>query len=142
MAIPDSGYVVYDPSFPSVEYAFDVAIGGRGTDDVITTHNENRVELRTFGSVPYVYYAGETDYVSFDLSTVFYYDDENKESARSQMDRFKRMVRKRKILMVENSQGQIFKCDIFIAEERAPSLYVEEDLDYIEVKIRCTQIAL
>ena len=108
MTILEAGYRIYDHSLlpNDVEYYdFEASVGGRGIGDVVVTHNENRLELKTFGRTPYVYYAGHTDYATFDLSTVFYYDDEKNESARRQMDRFKTMIKQRKALMVENSQG-------------------------------------
>ena len=133
-------YVVYDPSTPHIKYPFDKTTSGRGVEDIGVENVENRLELRTFGKFPYVYYAGHTDFVIFELSTIFVRDELTGESARSQVDKFKKLIKKRKILWIENGQGQLFKCDVQIVDERSPKLYVENSMEYIEIRIRCTQI--
>lgn len=135
-------YVVYDPSNPLKKYYFDKSVGSRGLEDVSVENVENRTELKTFGRFPYVYYAGHTDYAVFELSTVFIPDDEIGKTARQQVDEFRSLVKQRKTLTVENGQGQTFKCDVQIIEERSPKLYVENDMEYIEIRIRCTQISI
>lgn len=123
-----------------IYYNFDKSVGGRGTTSVSTSNENNRLELKTFGRTPYVYYAGETDYDKFSLVGAFHYNEETGETARQQVDRFKQLVKRREILVVENSQGQEFLCDVNITNEAAPSLYVEKDMDYIEVTVECTEI--
>lgn len=137
----DAGYLIYRRvDNPTIKYEFDKSIGGRGVESVSTRHNNNRTQLTTFGKVPYVYYAGATDFVEFNLSTVFYYNNETNETARSQANRFKEMIDRRETLIVENSQKQKFFCDVNIVSEVAPQLYVERDMDYIEIEVRCIQI--
>lgn len=134
----EAGYTVYSESDNTTRYDFDRNIGG--LDSVNTKHEDTRLELKTFGRVPYVYYAGQSDFRKFSLKNTFHYNYDTGETARQQVDRFKALVAKREVLVVENSQGQKFLCDVNITGESAPLLYVEEDLDYIEITIECTQI--
>lgn len=135
----DAGYLIYDPSDSGNKFYFDKTLG-RGLDSIGVRNENNRTMLKTFGEVPYVYYAGETNFVEFGLSNVFVYNEETGETAREQVDKFKDMVNRRNMLMVENSQGQQFKCDVVIISEEFPKLYTEEDLDYITIEVECTQI--
>ena len=135
----DAGYIIYDHIDEGVSYPFDKTLGS-GIDSVSQGNEDNRLELKTFGRFPYVYYAGKTDYATFELSTVFTYNEQTGVSARQQVDEFSRLVKTRRSLTVDNSQGQSFKCDVKIIGENSPSLYVEKELDYIELRVRCTQI--
>lgn len=136
----DTGYVVYNPSNPSDKYFFDKTVGSSGSRDVNISNMENRLELKTFGRFPYVYYPGKTDYLVFELSTVFIPDEYSGKTARKQIDEFKALIKKRIPLMVENGQGQQIKCDVQIVGEKSPQLYTLEDFEYIELTIKCTQI--
>lgn len=133
----DAGYIVYDPSSPLIKYYFDK---GFSTDNISVTNIENRLELKTFGRFPYIYYAGQTNYAVFELTTIFMPDDKTGLTARQQVDNLKSLVKKRKPLTIENSQEQIFKCDVQITNESVPKLYTKQDFEYIELSIRCTQI--
>lgn len=135
-----TGYAIYDPSNTVTKYRFDKAVGSRGTSEVDVTKNENRLELRTFGRFPYVYYAGETDFATFNLTGTFIYDEETGKTPREQVDELKALIKQRKTLWVDNGQGQTFKCDVQLTSESAPNLYDEVNMQYITVKVKCTQI--
>lgn len=137
----DTGYVIYSNTGSSGEkFKFNKSTGGRGVNSINVKHNNNRTQLTTFGRVPYVYYAGSTDFVEFNLKTVFHYDYDTGETARAQVDRFKSLIDNRETLVVENSQGQGFLCDVNIVGENAPQLYTDRDFDYIEIEVKCVQI--
>ena len=135
-----AGYIVYDTSNPTIAFQFDKAVGDRGIETVSTSKVENRLELKTFGKYPYVYYAGQTDYKVFDLTTVFIRDEENNISAREQVNNFKTLIKQRIPLAVEDSEGQVFMCDVQLTGESKPKLFANYDMEYIEISIKCTQI--
>lgn len=136
----DAGYIIYDNDYPDDFFKFDKSISERGDYNISFTPHTNRQELVTFGQVPYVYYVGNTNYVSFELTTVFIKDEVTKESALSQYNRFKKMIDKRKGLIVENSANEKFVCDVQIVNSSQPKMFVKDDMDYKYVKVKCTQI--
>ena len=132
-------YIIYDPSASSTRYHFDKSTNSRSIDTVSVDKVENRLELKTFGRFPYIYYAGETNYRVFDLTTVFV--DEDDKNCRDQVDDFKAMLMKRIPLVVENAQGQVIVCDVVLSNESSPKLHALEDsLNYISITVRCTEI--
>lgn len=132
-------YTIYDPSASSTRYHFDKSTNSRSIDTVSVDKVENRLELKTFGRFPYIYYAGETNYRVFDLTTVFV--DEDDKNCRDQVDDFKAMLMKRVPLVVENAQGQVIVCDVVLSNESSPKLHALEDsLNYISITVRCTEI--
>lgn len=140
----DAGYQIYHPSSPSKRYDFDKGAGG-GIPTVSTGQEENRLELKTFGSRPYVYYAGHTDYATFDLNGVFvteYGDDGHTivKRAKTIFEEFKSLLRHREPLIVVNSMGDRYICDVSLNPTSTPLLYTDRDMDFIEVSVKCTEI--
>lgn len=144
MSYDYGGYRIYNNNNPEIKYYFDKSTKGLNTAQY--THNQNRQELITFGRVPYIYYAGETDFQAIKLDTVFVnnicQDGEcTSKSAREQFNEFKTLILKRVPLVLDNSQGEIFLVDVVIDNENTPQNHVtNESLDYIEVSVTCTEI--
>lgn len=140
----NSGYILYLETDKSIQYEFNKTSGKSGLQTTSTKKNVSRVSLNTFGKVPYVYYAGEMNYATFDLSTVFLavYDDAGTKilTAREHADKFIAMVDKHKPIVVEDSQKRKFICDVQITNETTPTLYENDSMEYVEISISCTQI--
>lgn len=141
------GYSIYHPDvygeWGGYRFDFDKTIG-QTMAVVNATQHENRTELLTFGSKPYVYYAGNADYMSFPLQGIFVteYDSEGEVERRAIdiYNEFKRVLRRRVPLLVENSIGEEFNCDVSLAQRVSPLHYAENDMDFIEVNVTCTEI--
>lgn len=142
----DSGYVLYLKNDKSNQYEFNKTTGKSSS---LSTNSRKQVVSRqlitTFGRTPYVYYAGNTCYKTIDLSSVFLaqYDDKGNKilSAREYADQFIEMVNKRKPIIVKNhQQGIEMICDVQITNDVSPTLYTEDDLEYVEISINCTEI--
>lgn len=141
----DSGYQLYLKQDISKKYDFNKTSGKSSS---LSTDSKKQVvarqQITTFGKVPYVYYAGATCFSTIDLTTVFlatYNSKGNKElTARGHADEFIAMVNKRKPIVVENSQGMKLICDVQITNDVSPTLYTEDDLEYVEISVSCTQI--
>lgn len=138
----EAGYRIFHPDSPDIYYDFDK--GGAGLETVSTTNEDNRLELKNFGKFPIVYHAGETDYESFDLTGVFIPELDDGgfvvKKAKEIYDDFKAMINLREPLRVINSMGEELICDIEIKQRISPKLYVEHDMDFMEVTIGCTEI--
>lgn len=140
----DSGYLLYLKDRPDIKYEFNKTSGKSGVTTTTKKHNNARVSLNTFGKFPLVYYSGCMDYVTFDLSTIFIatYNDigEKMLSARQQADAFIDMTKTNKPIVVENSEGKTYICDVQITSDASPTLYEDDTLEYIEIGVSCTQI--
>lgn len=135
----ETGFRISSIAHPTEYFYFDKSVGRRGVENVQTNHNENRTELVTFGKHPFVYYAGQTDYVSFSLSGTFI--DEEEMTCREQVDRLKEILNEREYILVENSQGQKRLCDVTMTSESSPQLHhLGESLNYITVSVNCVEI--
>lgn len=139
------GYVVYEPSNPNKRYYFDKSVNQM--DSTTYELRNSRVQLDTFGRVPFVYYGGNTNYQVIRLENVFVeglcQDGEKiTDSARKQVNDFKKLLEKRVPLILENSQGEGYVVDIYIEREETPKTHHtgENLLDYIQIVIVCTEI--
>ena len=151
----EAGFEIYGLN-SSKKYYFETTTNS-GIDMVNMKKNENRLELRNFGKMPYVYYSGHTNYRTFELTTIFTdlekgdfecdgIDGEvevfvNK-TCREQVDEFKALLMERKPLIVYNTQDQYFVCDVELIDEISPKQHLLTDtLNYIEITVKCTEIA-
>ena len=138
------GYVLYEPNNPDVRYYFDKSANNMSLAQY--NLNTSRVELPTFGRVPYIYYGGHTNYHTIRLEGIFVQGlcqdgSIKEESARKQVDAFKLLLSKRIPLILENSQGEGYVMDVVIEREETPTNHVtQESLDYISVSIICTEM--
>ena len=138
-------YTLYLETDVNNKYEFDKSSGRSGIKTTSIRYTTSRQMLTTFGRVPYVYYGGHTNFATFDLSTIFLAQyDENTGvktlTAREYAKKFIDMVNLRKPIIVENSQGMKIKCDVQITSDVSPVLYAEDDMEYIEISISCTEI--
>lgn len=140
---PIAGYQIYHPKEKNKKFDFDKNTGG-GNPTTSVDYNVGRIELETYGRTPYVYYAGNTNYVNFDLQTVFVseYDDNNIMTKRAveKFYEFKELLDRREPLIVASSTGEVFLCDVTISQRTTPSLYVDGDMDFIELTVHCLEI--
>lgn len=151
----DSGYLVYLQIYQDVidqgnglldykGFEFNKRTG-KNAANVSTKKNIARQVITTFGKTPFVYYAGNTDYKSFDLTGVFLaqYDKHGDKvmTAREYADLFIDMVDQHRPFCVENSQHKKVICDVVITNEVTPLLYDEDTMEYVEITINCTEIA-
>lgn len=146
-SIDVEGYSIYHPDvegdWGGYRFDFDKTIGAT-IETVNVTHNQNRLELRTFGARPYVYYAGHTNYQSFALHGIFVdesnLDGDVDKTALEIYNEFKKVVDMRIPLKVENSMGEVLNCDVVLDQRVAPLQYSKGGVDFVEVNISCVEI--
>lgn len=138
------GYVIYEQSNPDDRYYFDK--NPNQMDMAQYNIETSRQQLNTFGRVPYVYYAGHTNFEVIRMDGAFVEGlcqdgSKNTLSSRKQVDGFKRLLQKRVPLVLKNSQGEGYIVDVVIEREETPkNHYSGESLDYIVLTIICTEI--
>lgn len=135
-------YKIYHPENPNSFFEFDKNFGGVQT--VSEVNEKNRTELKTFGRLPYVYYAGETDYQVFDLSTVLLSSERDDASVDTPASKFyvqlKRLIRRREPLVVETPLGEKLLCDVSLNPTNIPYGYNDEYFNYLEISVHCVEV--
>lgn len=139
----ESGYVLYLKKDPYTKFYFNKNTG-KNNVEVSQTINVTRQSLDVFGKYPYVYYVGNMNYRTFELSGVFIHTEDEygnkKLTASEHAQFFEELVNGNRDFIVENSKKEKFLCDIQIKTISAPLLYEEDQLEYVTVSISCTEI--
>lgn len=137
----ETGYLIYHPNYPNQKFLFENSMG---SNDIIgETINKHRTQLETFGSRPYVYYAGNSNYLTYEISHVFVpeKDDYDRVTKTSLMvaNEFRKLVDLNEGMIVERL-GEKRYFDVEITYFGVPKLFVVDDMDYIQVTIKLVEI--
>lgn len=101
------------------------------------THVQHRTQINTFGQYPFVYYAGNTNYITYSLSTIFIPED-NK-TVIEQFNDFMEFLRTKGKIVVDGFGREIF-ADIALTSINESKLGEHGYHDYIEVVVEVIEL--
>lgn len=128
-------YVIYNKD-RSKSFIFDKHFDDT-TPTLTKTHVQNRTQINTFGQFPYVYYAGNTNYVTYSLSTILM--PENNRTAVDQFNDFMDFLREKGLIVVDGFGREIL-ADISLTSINESKLGENGYHDYIEVVVEVTEL--
>lgn len=139
----NGGYLLYPLSDDTKKFYFNKVIG-KNIQNVQENFNTSSKVLQTFGKYPMAYRAGFMSYKTFELSNVFIYNIDNKTEqkipAHKNLYSFYELVKENETFIVETPTGDKFRAFVDIKSTSVPSIYKEENYEYLVVNIECTEI--
>lgn len=125
-------YKIYPIDFSKDPIIFDKHFGSAPAID--KQKFDNRVILNTFGSHPFIYRAGQSNYNTFILSTVFV------KNPKQELKDLEDMISCGVELVVEDGLGEKIIADIQIVNQQQDKLASQGYKEYIVVEIEVVEI--
>lgn len=124
-------------AYNNKEWSFDSHFDD-STPRIEKTINQSRTQVETFGKYPMIYYAGATNFLTYNLSTVFL--GQSTQTPLEEYNDFLAAVEAHRPWEVTDGFGRTILADVSLLSVSESKLVSDTYHNYIEVTVTVTQI--